>query len=340
MKKILLILIFCSLYQHPLHAQVSGFFDGNSFFLQEKERIRPPKKASVLSFFFGPSNYLGDLGGNSGVGRPFFYDNNFKKRTYFYGISFTKMYRSALGFRFAYSAGRIAGSDLDAAFKDRLDNAYTRYKRNLDFRTTINEASLLLEFYPLKCIYYRYPLHHIPIQPYLLGGIGLFAFNPQGSYFDPIADDYQWVDLHPLRTEGQGMKEIPFRDPYKLTQWNMPFGAGLQFGITPKTSLSLEFVGRRLFTDYLDDVSTFYVDPALFDQYLSPAQAELAKLMNNKSRFIDPDNPYFPGAKRGNPNYRDFYYSINIKLSIRINKITTPTFLKKQYKFDDSEICD
>ena len=36
----------------------------------------------------------------------------------------------------------------------------------------------------------------------------------------------------------------------------------------------------------------------------------------------------------------DFYYSFNVKFSVRISKLKTPKFLKKQYKFDDSEICD
>lgn len=322
------------------YAQIKGFYDGSSYYIEEIARNPPAKKSTTLSFNFGPSNYLGDLGGNTGIGKAFFYDNNFKKRTFFYGFSLSHLRREAVGLRLAYTSGRIAASDHDAAYTDFNDNAYTRYKRNLDFRTNISELSLMLEVYPLKVLPYYYAAHHSPLQPYLLGGIGRFKFNPQGSYFDDIADDYVWVDLHPLRLEGQGMTEYPNRKPYALSQFNMPFGFGLRYETGLKTSLSFEFLGRHLFTDYLDDVSTSYIDPALFDQYLGPEDAALAKLLHNKSGQIDPDDPYRTGQQRGNPGGRDFYYSFNIRLGIRISKMKAPKFLKKQYKFDDSEICE
>ncbi len=325
---------------HVLHAQIKGFYDGNTYYIEEIVRNPPLKKSTYLSFNFGPSNYLGDLGGNEGTGRKFIYDNNFKKRTFFYGISLSYLRREALGLRLSYNTGQIAGSDRDVEFKTKNDNAYTRYKRNLDFRSKINEGSLMIELFPFKFINYHKSIHQWNFQPYLIGGIGLFSFNPQGSYFDEIADDYVWVDLKPLRTEGQGMKEYPTRKPYELTQFNIPFGAGFRYEIGNKTSLSFEFIGRHLFTDYLDDVSTNYIDPKNYSSYFTGETLELATILNNKSNLIDPDNPYNAGQQRGNPSYRDYYYSMNVKLSIRISKLKVPNFLRKHYKYDNNEICE
>jgi len=340
LKNRFLFLLVCCLLPRLSPAQIKGFYDGQSFYIEEIVRTPPLKKSTYLSFFFGPSNYLGDLGGNPGIGRAFLYDNNFKKRTFFYGFSLAHLRREAVGLRFSYTAGQVAGSDRDASFSSMADNAYSRYKRNLDFRSKISEGSLMLEVFPLKFIPYQHAMHHWNLQPYLVGGVSRFRFNPQGSYFDEIADDYVWVDMQPLRTEGQGMSEYPDRKPYALSQYNIPFGAGLRFETGQKTSLSFEYVGRHLFTDYLDDVSTSYIQPALFDQYLTPENAELAKILNNKSNYIDPDNPYTAGQQRGNANKRDFYYSFQVRLSIRISKFKIPNFLRKQYKFDDREICE
>lgn len=326
----------------PAAGQIRGFYDGTTYYEEEVERNEPVKKSTHLSLYLGLSNYLGDLGGNEGLGKSFFYDNNLKKRTYFYGFSFTHFRREVLGIRLNYATGKIAGSDQDAQFDNVNDNAYTRYKRNLDFQSRISEGSLLLECYPLKLIKYTHAAHHWNLQPYAVLGLGLYSFNPQGSYFDEIADDYVWVDLKPLRTEGQGMSEYPFRKAYKLTQFNIPFGFGLQYQFSDKTGIGFEFIGRKLYTDYLDDVSQNYIDPKLFDKYLDPEQAQTAKIIHNKSNVIDPDHPYGTGERRGNPNNKDFYYSINLKFSVRISKIKdmTQVFRKKVYKYDNSEICN
>src|SRR5690606_13448162 len=70
------------------------------------------------------------------------------------------------------------------------------------------------------------------------------------------------VFLKPLSTEGQGLPQYPDRKPYKLTQFAIPFGAGVKFRVSRNTVLAYEVGLRKIFTDYLDDVSTTYVDQA------------------------------------------------------------------------------
>jgi hypothetical protein len=143
----------------------------------------------------------------------------------------------------------------------------------------------------------------------VLAGIGGFHFNPQG--FDGVSN--QWVDLQPLRTEGQGFAEFPTRKPYKLTQMNLPVGAGIKYYMNDNMTLSFEIIHRKTFTDYIDDVSTNYIDPALFSNYLPASQAPLAARMANKSGGI-----FSAGDKRGTPKNNDAYYSAGFKLGIRL----------------------
>ena len=279
------------------------------------------KKATYLSFNFGLSNYLGDIGANSSLSDQFLKNNHFTNQTFMYGISLTKNWREAVGLRFSYHAGKVAGSDSDVPYKDPNDVSYDIYKRNLDFTTKLSEWSAMIEIYPFKILNRKKGLFQSALQPYGLLGIGRFTFNPQGSYYDEISQDYVFVDLAPLKTEGQGMVEYADRKPYQLTQTNIPFGVGINYLLGAKTSMSFEFVGRKLFTDYLDDVSTTYIDPSVYRNYFSGEDLEIAQLMTNKSAIIDPNQPYGVGGQRGNSKNNDFYYSFNIKLNIQINKV-------------------
>ncbi len=146
-------------------------------------------------------------------------------------------------------------------------------------------------------------------RPYLLAGIGGFRYNPEG--FDPVSN--QWVALQPLRTEGQGFAEYPDRKEYKLMQMNLPFGGGIKYFLNDNMNLSFEIIHRKTFTDYIDDVSTNYIDPSLFYTYMPTAQAQLAERMANKSSGV-----FGTGDKRGTPNNNDAYYSAGLKLGIRL----------------------
>jgi hypothetical protein len=76
---------------------------------------------------------------------------------------------------------------------------------------------------------------------------------------------------------------------------------------------------RITFTDYIDDVSTTYIDPALFYKYLPTAQAQLAERMSNKTDINNIGNTLFgAGDKRGNASNNDSYYSVGIKLGFRL----------------------
>ena len=225
----------------------------------------------------GPSNFLGDLGGNMGRGTKFIKDNNFPMTKLTFGGFVTYQPNELFGFRLALNFGSLEGDDAIIKSKGGLEEDPSDVYKKL--------------------------------RPYVLAGIGGFHFNPEG--FDPVSN--QWVQLQPLHTEGQGFAEYADRKDYKLTQMNLPLGIGIKYFLNETVNLSFEIVHRNTFTDYIDDVSTNYIDPALFYNYLPTSQAALAARMANKSGGVFGD-----GNKRGTATNNDAYYSAGFKLGVRL----------------------
>jgi hypothetical protein len=105
---------------------------------------------------------------------------------------------------------------------------------------------------------------------------------------------------------------------YKLTQINYPFGLGMKYEISPTVNLRGEFVYRLLTTDYLDDVSTNYIDPTLYAlNGFTGTKLENALFLNNRETN---GQKTAPGGKRGGPNNNDAYFSFNIKLGVNLRQ--------------------
>ncbi len=177
--------------------------------------------------------------------------------------------------------------------------------RNLSFTTRILEGNLLLE-------YTLFDLTDKKISPYAFAGVALFHFNPYA--YDTLGNK---IYLKPLSTEGEGLPQYPDRKPYKLTQFAIPFGAGVKFRINDNTVLGYEIGLRKLFTDYLDDVSTTYVDQFALAQARGPKAVEMAY----RGGELKNGNPNYPadGTIRGGSKYKDWYYFSGLTLTIGLN---------------------
>ncbi|MEJ7768678.1 MAG: DUF6089 family protein [Chitinophagaceae bacterium] len=271
-----------------------------------------------VSFNFGmseagitisPSNFLGDLGGNAGRGGPFLKDNNISNTKLLVGAHFSVAPNEWLGFRFAFTHGTIAGDDALIQSHGGLEEA--RKARNQSFKSKINEAIIAAEFYPTVFLEADAYNRFHKIRPYFLIGVGVFNFNPQGQ--DLVTG--KWFNLKDLHTEGQGFPEYPDRKEYKLIQLNIPMGIGVKYYLNDKVSISLEFIHRKTFTDYIDDVSTTYIDKDLFYKNLPLATAIISNRMYDKSVGFANRNA---GEKRGEPTNNDAFYSTGIKFSFRL----------------------
>jgi hypothetical protein len=177
--------------------------------------------------------------------------------------------------------------------------------RNLNFRSRIAELNLLLE-------YNLFDLSEKKWSPYAFGGIAVFRFNP----FTYDTSGYK-VFLQPLSTEGQGLAEYPDREKYRLTQLAIPFGGGIKLRVTDNAVISFEMGLRKLFTDYLDDLSTTYVDPVILAQHKGLKAVE----MSYRGGELKDGNQNYPadGEVRGGSKYKDWYYFSGITLAIGIN---------------------
>jgi hypothetical protein len=266
----------------------------------------------------GPSNFLGDLGGNQGIGRPFIKDNNIELTRIMPGIYFQVNPTQYFNIRASFNFGRLEGADSVINRKGGLENA--RSDRDQHFRSPLTEFLLTGEFYPTVFLEEDAEDVWHKFRPYFLFGVGVFKFKPQGQYIDPNGAA-TWVDLKPLRTEGQGMPNYPDRKEYSLTQVNLPYGIGIKYFFNDKFNVSLEIVNRKTFTDYIDDVSTTYISEQDIYNYFGAGSvtADIARQMANKSQWSNGGNylpSYGPGDKRGTATNKDAYYSTVVKFGM------------------------
>jgi opacity protein-like surface antigen len=261
----------------------------------------------------GFMNCLTDLGGRKGIGKKFIKDLNMGKSQLAGSIFLSALYKNALGIRVEASFGTIKAED--AVLRKVKATTYGRYERNLSFRSNITDFMVAAEIHPLYIIY-KYEDDREPprFSPYLLGGIGFFSFKPQAQL------NGAWIDLQPLSTEGQGFAEYPDRKPYKLSQVSFPLGLGVKYELSSRLNIRGEFVYRVLSTDYLDDVSTNYIDVSLYPNYFTGAKLTNAFLLNDRQYELDPLHITNEGDQRGNPKNNDAYFTFNIKVGLTFGR--------------------
>lgn len=277
-----------------------------------------------VMFEFGASagmmNCLTDLGGKKGLGKKMIGDLNIGKSQLNGSLYLMATYKEAVALRLEGTWGTIKA--YDSVLVKEKGNTNGRYERNLNFRSKISEISLIAEFHPLF-MFINWSLREDQepprISPYIAAGVGWFSFNPQAR-----SSRGDWIDLQPLSTEGQGFSEYPERKQYKLSQFNMPIGVGVRYELSSTFNLRAELMHRRLYTDYLDDVSTRYINNAVFANYFSGQQLQDARDMASNQRTNDGPQSYIyrktETGIRGNPNNNDSYFTFNLKLGLTFGR--------------------
>ena len=270
----------------------------------------------------GPSFFLGDLGGATGIGKPFIKDLDLPLTKFSKGIYVNVYPTEFFGIRLAVNQSFLEGSDDEVNLAGGRE--FSRWRRNQYFQSKLTEAYLGFEIYPTVLLE-NYDGLQGKFRPYGITGVGLFHFNPKGYYYpDPnnLAVK-QLVELKPLRLEGQGMAEYPNRKEYKLTQLEIPMGGGFKYYIKENVYVGIEILHRKTFTDYIDDVSTSYIDPIYFSKYLDPADVPIAYQLHNREPFRNITRPYI-GRQRGDSKEMDSFFSTIIRFGWRINGNNSP----------------
>jgi hypothetical protein len=273
-----------------------------------------------LGLGLGPMFFLGDLGGHYGEGKTFLKDLNIPLTKFSKGL-FANIYPTEwLGFRAAVNHSKVEG--YDKIIKDQGGAEFSRKWRNLQFRSSILEAYAAAEVYPTIFLE-EYDGLQGKLRPYGVIGIGIFKFNPKGEYIDASGNS-RWVALQPLHLEGQGMAEYPDRKNYKLTATEIPMGFGAKYYVKENFYIGMEVLHRKTFTDYIDDVSTNYIDANLFDQYLAPAQAQMARQLHYRENFPALNTRPSLNEQRGNPKQNDAFFSTILKMGWRLSDPNSP----------------
>ncbi len=245
-----------------------------------------------FGFEYGFSSYFGDLAPYSAIPSA---STNAGSKGYYFG------YGNRWGTLFLnYTTTEVSAFDMEGVDQGRR-------KRNLNFRSPILEYGITAEINLWGLVRNEYTR----FRPVFITGANLFYFTPQAFY------NNEWVDLQPLGTEGQGSSAYPNRKKYNLTQVSIPIGAGIKYDFTDHIWLGIGVKARWTFTDYLDDVSTTYVDAEVLSAQNGPLAAELAF----RSDEIDPNVGYpAAGTNRGNPKENDWYMTTYISLGMRFKQ--------------------
>ncbi len=280
-----------------------------------------------LGLGLGPMHFLGDLGGSAGKGKTFIKDLDVPLTKLNKGLYLNFYPTEWLGLRLAGNLGFVEGSDAEAPAKNGAEE--DRKYRNLSFHSKINEAYAAIELYP-TVFFEKYDGRQGKLRPFLVGGVGVFNFDPQTK-----DDNGKNVRLHPLRLEGQGFPQYPNSKPYKLTQMNVLAGIGAKYYVKENFYLGLEILHRKLFTDYVDDVSNnYYIDPIHFDSNLPAGDNITARSLYYRGIYTtNASNPgdtrYSPQrAQRGDPTENDAFFSSILRLGWRLGGDATSKQLK------------
>ena len=240
--------------------------------------------------FVGGANYIGDLN-----------DKLYKRTKPAVGLSLNYELSDRFMLRSGFTFGKIEGGDQFSG------TPFLQQNRNLSFQSTLTEFNLIGELTVFN-------LYNINWSPYAFGGIAVYRFNPY------VQDSGTKVFLQPLSTEGQGLPSSQ-QNPYKRTQFAIPFGGGVKFNLNENIRLGVEVGLRRLFTDYLDDVSGFYADETELLTAKGPTAVQLSYRGDEVPGEVPgyPDNGYAAkNAQRGNIKTKDWYYFSDVHLTFRL----------------------
>ena len=245
----------------------------------------------------GGANYLGEMGGKEQSRRNFVMDMKLSQTRWALGAFGRYRINPYVAVNLGFTYGRIQGAD-------SLSSNPGRVGRNLSFRNDILDLSLRGELYLYKVndVGNR-GRYRTDFQTFVFAGVSGFYSNPKAKNTNYSFD---WVALQPLQTEGV---------EYSKLNLSIPLGIGFFFTYQKQHRFGWELGWHTTFTDYIDDASTQYADPATLD----PIAADY---FANRTDELNPDdfqdgffNNFTPGDKRGDPNHNDTFLFMNFTYS-------------------------
>ena len=252
----------------------------------------------------GVANYLGDIGGGN-LERPFVMNMELKDTRWSGGVFVRYRFHPLFGYQGSLNINRIQG-------KDSESENFARQGRNLSFRNDVYTFDNKLEYYPPQLTMSdvgRRGRYRTDFKTYIFSGVGIGYHNPKALY------NGDWVKLRPLMTEGVSYSKVAVY---------IPIGAGFYFTHRKQHRFGFEISYNLTFTDYLDDVSTVYID------HTDPLTASLAnrnpELSGDQYPSSENYGPKIPGQvnlnPRGDATENDAFLSVTLSYSFVLKSNT------------------
>ncbi|MCC6721856.1 MAG: hypothetical protein IT243_06610 [Bacteroidia bacterium] len=208
--------------------------------------------------FFGNSLYWGDLYTTT-VGLTY---ENFKLS---YGLRLKYHINERFLVNFGANYMVISGTDDKNTVLGKERG--TGFARGLSFRTTIFDINAMLEMDLLK---YKSTKSYTPS---IAVGANVYNFTPYGKYND------RWYKLRPIGTEGQTLKGGS--GVYENWLFGIPISISVKKHMGIRNVISLSYTYNKIFTDYLDDVSTGIYPNADELKKANPSLGDIAVKLSN-----------------------------------------------------------
>ena len=104
---------------------------------------------------------------------------------------------------------------------------------------------------------------------------------------------------------------------------SIPFGGGIKYSFNERINIGFEVLHRFTNTDYLDDVSTTYVDPAVFPLNPDGSQSNAQLLYDRSYELGEPIG--IPGRQRGNSKQKDQFVTAMFHVTFNLQSYKCPT---------------
>ncbi|MDF1695382.1 MAG: DUF6089 family protein [Saprospiraceae bacterium] len=248
------------------------------------------QKGWEVGGWLGTSLYYGDLNNKVNINSPGLAG----------GVLGKWNFNSRVALRGSLNFGHISANDADS------DNNFNR-NRNLSFSSNIYDLTAGFEFNFLEHIRgSKFETY----SPFVFVGLSAFKYNPTAEL------NGQKYALQKLGTEGQDISQ-----EYFLFSGGITLGAGFKYDISEDLTFAAEFTTRRLFTDYIDDVSTTYPDFARLQAVRGPE----AVALSNRALV---DGIGVPGRQRGNSSDNDRYTFLSLSITKYFGRLECPKISK------------